>query len=141
MSIPAFAMPGCGICFGMACGTGKRVNRRFRQMSDEENNTPDKPFDSRAAIVLFAIAILSKAFVYLYMPILVLTDLLRTLTPWSFLVRGTVATVTLLSLLMVFFWIRFRRDQQVSIHFDQGVSPTLFFVVMLTIYYLNRLIQ
>ncbi len=110
-------------------------------MSDDDNNTPDKPFDSRAAIVLFAVAILSKAFVYLYMPITVLTDLLRTLTPWSFLARSAVAAVTLLSLLMVFFWIRFRRDQQVSIQFDQGVSPMLFFVVMLTIYYLNQLIQ
>ncbi len=110
-------------------------------MSDEENNMPDKPFDSRAAIVLMVVAILSKAFVYLYMPILVLTDLLRTLTPWSFLARSTVATVTLLSLLMVFLWIRFRKDQQVSIQFDQGVSPMLFFVVMLTIYYLNQLIQ
>ncbi|ADG69027.1 hypothetical protein Plim_3213 [Planctopirus limnophila DSM 3776] len=110
-------------------------------MSDEESDMPDKPFDSRAAIVLVAVAILSKAFVYLYMPITVLTDLLRTLTPWSFLARSAVATVTLLSLLIVFFWVRFRRGQQVSIQFDQGVSPILFFVVMLTIYYLNRLIQ
>lgn len=110
-------------------------------MSDEENNVPDKPFDGRAAIVLFAVAILSKVLEYLVIPIIVLTDLLRTLTPWSFLVRSTVATVTLLSLLIVFFWIRFRRDQQVSLQFDQGVSPILFFVVMLTIYYLNQLIQ
>lgn len=110
-------------------------------MSDEENNVPDKPFDGRSAIVLFAVAILSKVLEYLVIPIIVLTDLLRTLTPWSFLVRSTVATVTLLSLLIVFFWIRFRRDQQVSLQFDQGVSPILFFVVMLTIYYLNQLIQ
>ncbi|ODA33661.1 hypothetical protein A6X21_18200 [Planctopirus hydrillae] len=110
-------------------------------MSDEENNVPDKPFDGRSAIVLFAVAILSKVLEYLVIPIIVLTDLLRTLTPWSFLVRSTVATVTLLSLLIVFIWIRFRRDQQVSLQFDQGVSPILFFVVMLTIYYLNQLIQ